>query len=677
MQVTCLLGDPEALSLHLVAGSGAGSASEPASFHLRVHNPGSTAWIGVIRVTLEQVAPAARFFLPGFLMGTNRGDQPVPPAMRKHFPRLRAGPVSPPYAPVWHARADQLTHPLAAMLGDGVFLGLSVAPTLTDGKTFNGFVGAVEPCARVGFTLGHVDEPGIYRSPIDFEPRPESPTEWLTLRPGEHLEIPFWAYAFPAADALVLGAVLAAVYTRFHAPPRRGAAIAEAVAVITDAMLKDAYDAERKTFALVGMEPAEGHADKVEGGAKEYLPSRPEGERYHRFFEGGISWTNGTVIAFPLLQAAHWLGQREPRHVALAVLEDIVGHSMNARTGIPFAGKVDGRWTNQGWWARWLAEEGLRAEHPAYLVGQALFYVLKAYALEKAVANTEHSDWLHWVEGVLAQVVPTQAADGGFPRFWSEEDGRGLGYDGFAGCWVAAALAEQVRITGDTRWLSACRRAEDYYFAHGVCRMECVQTPLDVADAPDAEGILAYIRLARILHELEPSPERLARLRYGLDYLFSFIYGHNVAVRGEPLNAAHGWSTCGGSITSVCNAVVHCMANSVLDEMAYLGRRTGDPYLLSRRRDVRDWGLQTFNRQDGEFFFGKQGWSPEYFCQAERYVLDIRLVGGARSTLWFAYHPWATAAILEGLCGHPADDPALSSHPGNPGDLSGSGRESR
>ena len=27
------------------------------------------------------------------------------------------------------------------------------------------------------------------------------------------------------------------------------------------------------------------------------------------------------------------------------------------------------------------------------------------------------------------------------------------------------------------------------------------------------------------------------------------------------------------------------------------------------------------------------------------------LGGGARSTLWFAYHPWATAAILEGLCG--------------------------
>jgi hypothetical protein len=258
---------------------------------------------------------------------------------------------------------------------------------------------------------------------------------------------------------------------------------------------------------------------------------------------------------------------------------------------------------------------------------------------------------MDWVEGVFARVEPSQAPDGGFPRFWSGEDGRGLDYGGFAGCWVAAAMAAHAQMTGDTRWLPACRRAEEFYFEHAVRRMECVQTPLDVADAPDAEGILAYLRLARILHELEPSPLRLSRLRSGFDYLFSFIYAYNVPVRGEPLNASHGWSTCGGCITSVCNAVVHCMANSALDGMAYLWRQTGDPYLLSRLKDVQAWGLQSYNREDGGFFFGKKGWSPEYFCQAERFVLDIRLVGGARSTLWFAYHPWATAAILEGLCG--------------------------
>jgi hypothetical protein len=35
----------------------------------------------------------------------------------------------------------------------------------------------------------------------------------------------------------------------------------------------------------------------------------------------------------------------------------------------------------------------------------------------------------------------------------------------------------------------------------------------------------------------------------------------------------------------------------------------------------------------------------------ERYVLDILLPDGTRSSLWFAYHPWATAAVLEGICG--------------------------
>ncbi|MCC5846873.1 MAG: hypothetical protein JJU29_02180 [Verrucomicrobia bacterium] len=655
LQVSCARGEPGEVSFRLVSGTGKGHPGDPACFRLQVHNPGSRPWTGVPRVALkhsrENQVPEARFFLPGFLMGSNRGDQPVPQTMRKHFPRLRPGPVAPPYAPLWHARADQLTHPLAAMHVDGFFLGLTVAPMLPGRTRFNGFFCGVAPCAAVGFTLGHVQEPGIYRSPFDYELGAEAPVECLTLAPGEEVEILFWAFAFPSADALALGKILEAVYNRFHEPPRRGAECADAVADIAEAMLADAYDPERKTFALVAMEPATGEADKAEGGALEYIPGNPEGERYRRFYEGGISWTNGTVIAFPLLQAAHRLGRPEFRDTALAVFEDILANAINPQTGIPFACKIDGRWTNEGWWSAWLKEEGLGVEHPAYLVGQALFYVLKAYAWEKQVEGVLHTDWLEWVEGVLERVGSTQASDGGFPRFWRGEDGRGLGYSGFAGCWVAAAMAAHAKVSGSARWLPACKRAEAFYFENGVRRMACVQTPLDVADAPDAEGILAYLRLARILHELDPSAARLSRLRSGLDYLFSFIYCHNVAVRGEPLNAAHGWSTCGGCITSVCNAVVHCMANSVLDEIAYLWRQTDDPYLLTRLHDMRDWGLQTYNRKDGEFFFGKKGWSPEYFCQSERYVLDIRLVGGARSTLWFAYHPWATAAILEGLCG--------------------------
>lgn len=186
-------------------------------------------------------------------MGTNRGEAPVPPAMRKQFPRLRPGPVSPPYAPVWHARADQLTHPLAAMHGGGFFLGLSVAPTLPDERTFNGFFCGVAPHAQTGFTLGHAEEPGIYRSPFDFEPRGDPPGDGLTLLPGAQAEIPFWAYAFPAEDALVLGAVLEAVYTRCHQAPRPGAERSEAVEKIARAMLEDAYDAARKTFALVAL----------------------------------------------------------------------------------------------------------------------------------------------------------------------------------------------------------------------------------------------------------------------------------------------------------------------------------------------------------------------------------------------------------------------------------------
>ena len=202
--------------------------------------------------------------------------------------------------------------------------------------------------------------------------------------------------------------------------------------------------------------------------------------------------------------------------------------------------------------------------------------------------------------------------------------------------------------------LPAVLESESRYY-RDVERMECSKTPLDAADAPDAEGILAYVRLTRILSELVDKKtgggvSYLDRLRNGLDYAMSFTFGYNVPNLAPPLGQLH-WSTCGGSITSVCNAVIHCMLNSIMDEIRYYHSRTGDGYYGNRLADIYDWGLQVYNRNDCQFMFGKKGWSSEYFCQAERYVLDVRFPDGTRSSLWFAYHPWATAAVLEGICG--------------------------
>lgn len=628
---------------------GDGSPENPHRCRLRLENPTPRAWSGIVEVAVRRTETAARFFLPGFLYGTNRAEHPSPPTLRKHFPRLRAGPVEPPFAPLWHAHANELTHPVAAAFAAKRFTALATTPSDEPGGTGNGFFASVEDGAAVGFTLGHRPYPGIYRTPLAFEPEPPEEAEFLRIESAARPEFAFRLYDFAANTETALGRILADVYAVYSEPPRAGAAPAEAVEKIARAIVEDAYDAEHCTFALIALDPvpAENHAAHK---PREFAIDAPEEATYHRHHEGGIAWTNGLAIAHPLLQAAHRLNRPEWKAPAYAVIDNIVGNALNPRTGLPYACRAGGCWTNAGWWHQWIESEGLRPAHPAYFVGQAAYYMLKAWAWERRTTGRAPAAWLSFAEQILAAAAPTQNAAGAFPRFWDEATGAGSGYDAFAGCWVAAAMAAHVAVTGDDRWLAPASRAEAHYFASAVQRMECTQTPLDVADAADAEGILAYVRLARMLHEAKPGEAPAARLRSGIDYALSFVFCHNAQIKGPPLEG-HPWTSAGGSVTSVCNAVVHCMTNSILDELAYAHGVTGDPYLLARLRDIHAFGLQTFNRSANEFYFGKPGWSPEYFCQSARRVLDIRLRGGAPSNLWFAYHPWAAAAILEGICG--------------------------
>jgi hypothetical protein len=357
------------------------------------------------------------------------------------------------------------------------------------------------------------------------------------------------------------------------------------------------------------------------------------------------------------LQASYRLSDGALHSQAVKVIDEIVEKSLNPATGIPYCAKNNGNWTNQGWWMLWIQSEGVKPGHSSYITGQSLYYILKAYELEKAHGR-EHAAWLTFVGKIIDTVSKTQDENGAFPRFWDEATGVGTGYDAFSGCWVSASMAYYIKLTSRMDLLPIVLKSEMHYY-NDVVRMECSKTPLDVADAPDSEGILAYIRLTKILSELvedkakggmRASSPYLDRMRTGIDYALSFTYCYNVPFLLPPLDSLH-FSTSGGSITSVCNAVIHCMLNTILDEIHYYYMRTGNEYYQKRLADIYDWGLQVYNRSDCQFFFGKKGWSSEYFCQAERYVLDVRFSDGTKSSLWFAYHPWATAAILEGICG--------------------------
>ena len=163
----------------------------------------------------------------------------------------------------------------------------------------------------------------------------------------------------------------------------------------------------------------------------------------------------------------------------------------------------------------------------------------------------------------------------------------------------------------------------------------------------DDEGILAYIRAVRILHEITGEEYLLDHMKDALNYECSFKLCYNTPVSVPPLGRI-GWSSCGGSITSVANPHIHPMSSTIIPEMRYYVDARNDGYMRSRLEDTVKWSLQTFNTYAKEYDYGEPGWMSERFCFC-RGLLTEKYPDGSPASTWFALMPWASASIMEGL----------------------------
>ena len=85
-------------------------------------------------------------------------------------------------------------------------------------------------------------------------------------------------------------------------------------------------------------------------------------------------------------------------------------------------------------------------------------------------------------------------------------------WDGFAGCWFAAAAALLHRLTGEGKWLDAARKALDYY-GRFVRDLNCWGTPMDTWKAVDEEGNIAFLKTCAVLWQDTKDPEILERIK--------------------------------------------------------------------------------------------------------------------------------------------------------------------
>ena len=600
---------------------------------------------GVIRIALGggEPCPDARFFLPGFMYGTNRGDAPL--VVDSKAPRLRMG-GSCPASPWWMVRSDRLSHPCAMMFANGRILALSAAPYYVcragvreawcpgragEFDQYAGFGCSLADC-EVWYTLGYENAPWMFVDSHHILPRKPLDENCFRIARGETVVIPLRCFDLPAEDERDIHTVLKQVYALWHEPPRRRSSVYETVRDIASAIARDAWIPDAHCYSGFVFDRGTHFEDRL-------LPS--------------LSWTNGLAAAVPMLLASRRLHRGEMRTQALDCISHIVATCINEKNGLPFTAEQDGRWSNRGWWYDKQPVPG----HAAYLVGQGVYLVLKAYECEKA-CGTEHPDWLAFAGRIVARTEQGRNPDGEYPYIFSEQTGAGLEYDSFSGAWCLAAAALYSRLAGKETYLPGLLESEKWYHNTYIRHEECYGGPLDIDKNVDSEGVLAYIRAVRELHAVlcrPASPESAAcealldHLRDALYYEFTFKCCCNSPVKIPPLSTA-GWSSCGGSITSVTNPHIHPMSSSVMDEMSYYLRFRKDDYLRSRLEDTILWSCQCHNARNGEFGYGKTGWMSERFCHSEG-LLTEKWPDGSPASTWFALMPWACGAILEGLTG--------------------------
>jgi len=625
------------LSEYIEMSGGNGSPQNPFQVKIQIENKNKIAWSGVIHVELPFNKKNPRYFLPAFMYGRNRGEclQNVP----NEFPRLREE-MSRPSSPWWMVRSDRLSHPVALVYDTGKIYGFSASPYFISNNgikqqwkpkiegafyKYSGYTCSLSN-GTVGYTLGYENAPLMFVKSHDVRERSPLDDNCFELEPGETVEFAMDLYEFDAKTELDINAVIEEVYYRYHQNPRKASDIKTTVADLAQAVYQDAWLQEDLSYSGQVFE------DENSGGY-----------RYNKIIS--ITWTNGLSVATPILMAALRLGNESMRQQAIACITNIVKHSLNPSTGLPYGAYDNGKWSNNGWWFDGMHTPG----HSSYFIGQSLFYILKAYDYERRFKNCSHEEWLTFTKLILMKIEKTKNTDDEYPFILSEKTGAGIEYDAFSGTWCMAALAYYCYLTGDRSHLDSIQKSERHYYEAYIKQMECYGGPLDTDKATDSEGILAYIKAIRFLHALTGEKLYLQHMKDAICYEFSFKFCYNSPIKIPPLSRI-GWSSCGGSVTSIANPHIHPMSSNVVDELLYFVDNSEDKYVRDRMLDTIEWGCQTYNTYDKEFDHGKKGWMSERFCHSQG-LLSQKYSDGSLASTWFCLMPWASGSIIDGLAG--------------------------
>ena len=191
----------DTLTADVACTGGTGAADDPWAVQVQITNPASQPWQGVLRIALPVAGDEPRFFLPGFMYGTNRGEAPL--VVDSPCPRLRKTEHF-PAAPWWMVRSDRLSHPVALAYAGGRITGFAAPPYFVrhgqqrqawqpgvtgDFDQYAGFGCSLVP-GEVVYTLGYENAPWMFIESHHHIPRQPMGENCFTLQPGDIVYVP-------------------------------------------------------------------------------------------------------------------------------------------------------------------------------------------------------------------------------------------------------------------------------------------------------------------------------------------------------------------------------------------------------------------------------------------------------------------------------------------------------
>ncbi len=567
----------------------------------------------------ESSSGNAFHILPGVLFGDNN----LPVSGPGHFPNLtdtESNDTS--CSRAWRMRTDRAAAPVAmALLPDGGHLALAAPPYLNaSGRLIRTGLVAELP-GTVGVSIGYRNAPYTFVNKDLFS----EPTEDY-LPAGTDLNFDIDLFLGNNTGRHVAFKILRELYPLYHQPPSSTSDTATCIQAIADTIVRDSWAGDRQVFQGV----------QVKG-----LPDQP---LYRKVGGRAIAWVGGANVAYPLLQAGFRLNNPEWVTTAQLALNKIAANT-NPANGLFFdAFTESGNPTVNCWWSVVLN----RDRHSAYTNAEATYYLLQAAWLTQTRTGTSVTAWTRPALAALETMLKLQRDDGHYGFAYEVDRVAVADWEGFAGCWWVPAMCAAYELTRDRRYLHSAQRAMDLY-AVGVGQLEVWGTPMDAWKGNDEEGVLAFIRGARLLHQATGNDRYLDMLRLGAEYEFLWRYLFNAKPEAEPLKSA-GWHSCGGSLTSVSNPHIHPMGLLIAPDLEYLADKTGDAHVASRLQDSLVWARNCLQLYPDKTGYGRFGWTGERYCPSDG-LLIAKYADGSPASTELGLNLWAASAMLEGLMG--------------------------